>query len=97
MRQLYRYASFAAAICITGCADRPVATDVQTLDKPVTTRCTIKWPQKPTPHVANMQLTGNDAVDAVLVWRAAEAEIEERRAYEKELAAALSKCAVNGG
>jgi hypothetical protein len=79
---------------VAACAAQPrtVATDVQTLDKPVPASCRIAWPKKPTPHVANVQLTGNDARDAVLVWRAAEAELEELRAYKAQLEAAASKC-----
>jgi hypothetical protein len=42
--------------------------------------------------VANVQLTGNPNVDAVLIERAKEAELEERIAYEALLEAAASAC-----
>lgn len=83
-------------MALAGCAEPLVATDVQTLDKPVATKCQIKWPAAPTQHVGNVQLTGNRHLDALLVWRATEAELEERRAYELKLEAAARAC-VDGG
>lgn len=93
---MMRAIPLAVACLAAGCGTlerRVVATDVQTVQKPVTTKCTIQWPPAPTPHLANVQLTGREEVDAVLVWRAMEAEMEERIAYEKKLEAAASACA----
>lgn len=83
------------AVLLFGCAQQAhtVATDVTTVDKPVPVGCRIEWPTKPTPHVALVQLSGNKHLDALLVWRAAEAELEERIAYEKKLEAAARECA----
>lgn len=88
----------AALALLAGCGTTgatKVATDVQTLDKPVSVGCTIEWPKAPVNHVANVQLTGNDAVDLPLIWRAAEAELEERIAYELKLEAAARGCVKN--
>jgi predicted small secreted protein len=84
----------ALAALLAGCAPtaKVVATDVQTLDKPVPAKCTIKWPAPPTLHVVNVQTTGNFYQDAILVWRAMEAEMEERIAYEAKLEAAARAC-----
>lgn len=82
----------AAVALLAGCPAATVATDVQIVDKPVPIACTITWPEKPRPHVALVQLTGNLLVDLVLIWRAAEAELEERIAYEAKLEAAAQKC-----
>lgn len=81
-------------IALAGCAPaaHTVATDVQIVEKPVPVPCRIEWPAKPTPHVALVQPSGNRAVDALLVWRAAEAELEERIAYEAKLEAAATRC-----
>jgi len=87
--------AIAAALLLSGCittGGTKVATDVQTVDKPVSVGCKIDWPPLPVEYVANVQLTGNPAVDLVLVWRAAEAELEERIAYEKKLVAAAKAC-----
>lgn len=94
MKPLHIYATVFAYLHIAGCAQQPhtVATDVVTVPKPVPIGCRIEWPAKPAPHVANAQLTGNRTLDALLVWRAAEAELEERRAYEKNLEAAAREC-----
>lgn len=87
------------AFSVSGCASvlgeqigQTVATAVQTLDKPVATRCKIKWPKKPEPLVANVQFTGDDAVDALNIERAKEAELEQQRAYQTQLDAAASAC-----
>lgn len=85
-----------AAALLEGCETAPVATDVQVVPKPLPTVCTFVWPPRPTPHVSNVQLTGNLLVDLVLIWRAAEAELEERIAYEEKLEAAAKKC-IEGG
>lgn len=69
-----------------------VATDLVTTDKPVLSSCEIEWPAVPTPYVDNVQLTGIPEADALLVWRAAEAELEDRIRYEKLLEAAARKC-----
>lgn len=83
-----------AALALAGCGPlaKLVATDVQTVDKPVATKCTIKWPARPTPHISNVQLTGDVYQDAVRIWRAMEAEMEERIAYQAKLEAAASAC-----
>lgn len=86
-------------IALAGCASpqpRTVVTAVQTADKPVATKCTIKWPPLPTPHVMYVQRTGDAYKDAVLVWRAMEAEMEERIAYQAKLEAAASACLEGG-
>lgn len=91
MRHLVQTSAFLLALA--GCAGaETVATDVQTVDKPLAVACEIEWPAAPTPHVANVQLTGDPKVDLVLIWRAAEAELEERIAYEDKLEAAAKKC-----
>lgn len=87
----------ALASALAGCGmfgpkAQTVATDLATIDKPVLTRCTIDWPALPVPHVANVQLSGDELADLVLIWRAAEAELEERIAYERQLEAAARKC-----
>lgn len=83
-------------IALAGCATEPAApvvvTEVVTVDRPVPVPCRIEWPARPTPHVALVPLTGNRHLDALLVWRAAEAELEERRAYEARLEAAARGC-----
>jgi hypothetical protein len=82
-----------AAALLVGCSGaQTVATDVETLERAVATRCRMEWPQKPKPYVELVQLTGAQLVDLVLVWRAAEAELEERIAYEIKLEAAARKC-----
>lgn len=90
-----RLALVLSLVLLAGCGTQAhtVAVDVQTLDKPVSVGCTIVWPPKPVPHVANVQLTGNALVDLVLIERAKEAELEERIAYEKKLEAAAQACA----
>lgn len=85
----------ALAALLAGCATpaaQMVATDVQTIEKPVAVPCKFKWPDKPVPHVALVQLTGNPMVDLVLIWRAAEAELGERIAYETLFEAAAKAC-----
>lgn len=85
----------AAALALTGCATtgaHTVAVDVQPLDKPVPVTCAIEWPPAPVPHVALVQLTGDDQVDLPRIWRAAEAELEELRAYRLRLDAAARAC-----
>lgn len=84
-------AAFALAGCVTTGA-HTVAVDVQPVDKPVPVGCRIDWPKLPTPHVANLQLSGDDRVDLPRIWRAAEAELEELRAYRLRLDAAAKAC-----
>jgi hypothetical protein len=84
----------AVLVTLAACSSSPiVATDVQVVEKPIPVPCLIKWPEKPVPHVANVQLTGEPLLDLVLIWRAAEAELEERIAYELKLEAAMQACA----
>lgn len=80
-----------ALAMLSGCASTVPAT-VTTMDKPVTVPCRIKWPKPPTPHVANFQPSGNAHVDALLIERAKEAELEEHRAYLVALEAAAINC-----
>lgn len=90
-----RLLAVAAAILLaSGCAPsaHTVATDLQTTDKPVLSVCQIKWPQKPIPHVAIVQLSGDPLKDLVAIERAKEAELEERIAYEAKLEAAALAC-----
>lgn len=90
-----RLLALALVLLAGGCSfTRPtmVATDVKVVEKPVPVRCRIDWPVRPQPHVANVQLTGEPKVDAVLIERAKEAELEERIAYELKLEAAARGC-----
>lgn len=87
-----RTLAIAAALLLTACDTAPVATDVQVIEKPVQVACEIEWPDKPTPHVALVQLSGDLMQDLVRIWRAAEAELEERIAYEAKLEAAAKAC-----
>jgi len=85
----------AAALLLAGCVTtgaHTVAVDVQTIDRPVPVPCTITWPAKPVAHVDNVQLSGDNLADLVRLWRAAEAELEERIAYERLLEAAMQAC-----
>lgn len=84
----------ALAGCATGA--HTVATDVQVIEKPVKVPCTIDWPQKPTAYVSLVQLSGDEQRDLPLLWRAAEAELEERIAYEAKLEAAALACVAPG-
>lgn len=79
---------------IAGCSTgaQTVATDVQVVEKPVPVACRIDWPASPTPYVAMVQLSGNQNADLVLIWRAAEAELEALLAYRGELDAAAKAC-----
>lgn len=82
-------------VLLAGCSmfpARTVATDVQTIDRPLPVKCRIEWPVLPKPYVAMVQLTGNGYQDAILIWRALEAEIEERIAYQEKLEAAARVC-----
>lgn len=95
MRAAIAAAVVVVALLLGGCITmgaRTVAVDVQTVDKPVPVGCTIDWPKAPVPHLSNVQLTGDALKDLVLLWRAAEAELEGRIAYEKLLEAAARKC-----
>lgn len=88
-----RTLSVLLAACLAGCAAATtVATDVRTIEKVVPVPCSIEWPEKPKAHVATVQLTGSPLADLLLIWRAAEAELEERIAYEKKLEAAARAC-----
>jgi hypothetical protein len=88
-----------ALVLLTAACSSPgahtVATDLEVLERPVEVRCRLTWPARPTPHVELVQLTGG-AVDLVLLWRAAEAELEERRGYEALLEAAARRCLDDG-
>ncbi len=79
---------------LAGCAGQAtmVATDVKVVEKPVPVPCKFDLPPKPVPHVALVQLAGVPMVDLVPIWRAAEAELEERIAYELKLEAAVTGC-----
>lgn len=88
----------ALALCalLAGCVTpggTKFAVDVQTVEKIVAVPCKIEWPAPPREYVAQVQLSGSPAVDALLVSRAAEAELESRIAYEGKLVAAMIKCA----
>lgn len=89
-----RLAAIAAAALLAGCVttQTKVVTDVQVVEKPVPVRCEIKWPARPAAYVDQVQLTGRPLEDLVRIWRAAEAELEERIAYEKKLEAAAKAC-----
>jgi outer membrane biogenesis lipoprotein LolB len=88
-------AALLACAFLAGCAapaPHTVGVDVQVVEKIVPVPCRIALPAKPTPHVALVQLTGKPLEDLVRIWRAAEAELEERRAYEIKLEAAAQAC-----
>ena len=85
----------AAAVFLQGCiatGAQKVAVDVRPVDKPMPVPCRTEWPDRPTPYVSQVQLTGDPQRDLPPLWRAAEAELEERIAYEKKLEAAARKC-----
>ena len=85
----------APMLLLAGCfttGARTVATDVQALDKPIPVRCKVEWPKPPTPYVAQVQLAGDPMKDMVAIYRAMEAELEDRIAYEPKLEAALQGC-----
>lgn len=86
--------SGAAVVLLAGCATEAttVATDVQTVPKPIPVPCKFEWPARPTPYVAIVQLTGDPKQDLVPVERAKEAELEERIAYEVKFEAAAKAC-----
>jgi len=83
-----------AAIALGGCETLRefVAVDVRTVDKPYPVPCRVAMPPAPPAHVALVQLTGDDAVDQVLIWRAAEAELEAYRAWRLKVEAAVLAC-----
>lgn len=89
-----RAAICALAAALAGCATTAttVATDVQVVEKPVPVPCTFEWPKAPTAHVRDVQLTGDLKKDLVLIERAKEAELDERRAYELQFEAAAKAC-----
>jgi sterol desaturase/sphingolipid hydroxylase (fatty acid hydroxylase superfamily) len=91
---LLALAAIALLAFLAGCAPgaHTVATDLEVVERPVEKTCVVEWPAKPVPHVALVQLTGVVLVDLVLIWRAAEAELEERIAYEIKLEAAARRC-----
>lgn len=91
---VYTAALLLLALLLAGCAGgaQTVATDVQVVEKPVPIACRIDWPPSPTPYVAMVQLSGNQNADLVLIWRAAEAELEALLAYRGELDAAAKAC-----
>lgn len=93
MRLLHIYA-VAACIFMQACSTAPQSypPEVVVVEKPVPVPCRIQQPKRATPRVALVQLTGNRHVDALIVWRAAEAELEERIAYEGQLEAAIAAC-----
>jgi hypothetical protein len=86
--------ALALVAALAGCAAEPtlVATDVKVVEKPVPVPCKVEIPAPPMAHVALVQLSGVPMVDLVPIWRAAEAELEERIAYEIKLEAALKAC-----
>jgi len=59
---------------------------------PVPVPCVFTLPAKPVPYVEQVALTGHPETDALAVFRAMEAELEARRAYEVELEAAVQAC-----
>lgn len=90
-----RYAALAlTALLASGCGGGAtlVATDVKVVDKPVAVPCKFDLPIKPVPYVPLVQLAGVPMVDLVTIWRAAEAELEARIAYELKLEAAAVAC-----
>jgi hypothetical protein len=85
-----------ACVLLAGCTatGKPVVVaDVQVVEKIVPVPCRFQMPAQPTPHVALVQLTGEPLDDLVRIWRAAESELEARRAYELQLEAAVQGCA----
>lgn len=92
--RILRVGIFVAGVLLAGCAAQPtiVATDVKVVEKPVPVPCKVEIPAKPVAYVALVQLAGVPVVDLVPIWRAAEAELEARIAYEIKLEAALKAC-----
>ena len=92
MKTLY---SLILVFSIAGCAtlDDPIGVITHQIEtKLVSTAC--RFPTTPTPreYVQEVQLTGNLATDALLIFRAMESELEERIAYEEVLEASLLAC-----
>jgi len=78
-------------LATSGCASK-VVTETVVVEKPVPVLCEAPDVLEPVWALDTVQLTGDAAVDLVLLWRAAEAEIEQRIAYELALRAALQVC-----
>jgi hypothetical protein len=80
---------FIMSLVLTGCTSIPV---VKTVDRiveiPVTTPCKIKQVDKP--DMPTDKLKKEDSLDDKTA--AALSEIERRKAYEKELEAAIKEC-----
>jgi len=74
------------------CAHERVVVDPKVIEVPVPVACTVKLPPKPQTYVDKVVLTGDKRQDAVAVFRAMEAELEARIAYEIKLYAVALKC-----
>jgi hypothetical protein len=77
-------------LALPGCASAPV--DVQPVQVPLVEKCEAPAVLKPTWALDTVQLTGNRDLDMVLIYRAMEAEIEQRIGYELALEAAVRIC-----
>lgn len=74
---------------LTGCQTQAVKPIVQTVtvDRPVSVLCKVKPIERPA-----WETERANAADPVLVSRAIRAELEQRRAYETRMEAALQEC-----
>jgi len=83
-------------ISLVGCGGMSgadiVAVKTVTVKVPVPVFCKIKWPLAPVPYVSLVQFSGVELADALAVYRAMEAELESRIAYEGLLEAAARAC-----
>lgn len=77
-------------ICATGCMSRGKIVDTKTLDKPVAVACKVETPSECLSAYALDRVSETD--DAVTINRAMRAEIEQRRACEIKVLAALKGC-----
>lgn len=79
-------------VALAGCADQPVAVDPVVVEIPVPVPCEAPAVTEPVWALDTVQLSGDRKADLVLIWRAAEAELEQRRAYVLVLKAAVEAC-----
>ena len=95
MMNLPKLGSILLILGMAGCAtlDDPVGVIThQIVTKKVSEPCRFPATAPPTEYVQDVQLTGNLATDALLIFRAMESELEERIAYEDVLEASLLAC-----
>lgn len=81
-------AAIAAALLLSGCESSPPIVETQIIEKPVPVPCRIAPIERP--RFAVDQVSPAD--DMVTINRALRAEIEQRRAHELKLEAAIKSC-----